>query len=1538
MKAQYMMLTKRSALRAVLWTCWLMLAAWSGTPALACPEGGGTCQAASSGPASQPLGAALNVGSGNPINVMSGNKYQREEDMPALPGVLGLEIVRHYNSIHSGTGTAPGMMGRGWKLSYETELLVASGGMQLRQADGSVTNFSRDPLRPALAVASNPAWGVIQVQRRSGVEEYLWRWTDGRELSFDQRGKLMQIKAATGEVLSLMYDAAGLLVKVTDPQGRTLRLAYRDRAAAARGDLFRGVQRIDSPVGRFHYEYGASLPKGAALDPRYLLTSLVKVRHPDDAVVRSYHYEDPQHPTLLTGISIGAQRYATYAYNAAGKGILSTHANDADKVTLDFQRPGLTVVSNSLGQKTSYRYALQDDDYRLLEVRGAGCALCGPSNRSYAYNLSGQLTETTALDPQGAPLQSARTEVDALGRPLRITRLIYTAGKVPVARVVARYEYASRYGVQPTLIVRPSVVAGKEAQTRIAYNQYGQPVSSTESGWAPAVDDLPAQALERSTRYRYRLINGRSVLVEIDGPLANGKTASPADSDITRFEYDASGAYLTRIVAPGNIVTEVRRRDAALRPQLIVSSDGVRLTSVEEQLASDGQVLQRLESGWLLDAKGQPDAATRVSNTLRYRYDDHARLVSSEAPGQRMTGYRYDAAGNLIQLTAGDQSKIVRSFDSEGKLTAESRYGPWGGAGVVQHNVEAAGGAATLDEQTGRIEQQWPDAQQPLSASYQLGLADTAAGGQVQMVTRPDGSVVRRWTDDFGRVVATRSPEHGLQLAGYDAANALISVRDARGVRTEILRDAQGRMREVRYIDADGKLAQHRELRYSGVALKEEILFQHGRADNRTSWLLDAWGQATGKVLTIYRDDGGVAASLQLANDSQPAQQIMRQTLPGGATVTYRYDAAGRVTQIALDGQPLLTDIRYAQTLTGLRPVSFSYGNGMHSVSEYDQQGRLVRHVNGPDQLILRYDEARRSTLMKRSAAPQVTDGKAASRWSWLDGVMGSARAAAPVTAPENIERRLSYDSHGRLVAEAHGQSAVWETRYDSLGNRAGLAPRNVDADGNLLTHGRLTFGYAASGELVRVSDADNTQVASYRYDAYRQRIAKRTKAETRYFMYHDGQLVAEADAAGRVIVEYVYLGRRPVARLRYPEGGERGWLPGSRAAPVLEYLHTDQRDAVEAVSSEDGKLVWRGDLDAFGALRAQTGPGVAMPLRLAGQYADPETGLYYNVHRYYDPATGRYVQADPLGLEAGFNMYAYVGNDPMHKTDPLGLHIDPDPGWTGVTMPWLFGTAVHSAMAQQIRLRFPSGWGANDGRNGTWVGLRPDAYFVAPGQSATNYTGVLWELKPWTWSSGANYDAGKKEVKDYIQFAKNGCWMAGSSQTLVGLLSPDEVLMNGEFWKIDYLADTTNDGSGLLFYTKQKLEKKPQPSTVPAPVLSKKDSDELEKQMQAVKAQGAKEGWSTLVTIGMVALIGIAIALLLAVAVVATLAVAAIISGIATAVAAASTGSVGLMAALAAVFALGAAPTLANAAETKGREKQAGMLDNAIGWFKSWF
>src|SRR5690606_7666883 len=313
------------------------------------PAAGGSPTCGESGPASTSTSGS-DVGAGNPINVLTGNKYQKEVDLSALPGVLGLEIVRHYNSVHSTPSTPNGILGRGWRLSYETRLVAKGRLIEIVQADGSRIGFSRDLRHPSVCSTGNPEQGQVFIEQRPGGTSYQWVWSDGRRLQFNAAGLLQQIVAPSGEFVSLQHDPRGLLIQVTDPQGRSLKLNHLDKASRD-GTRFSGVQSIDSPVGRFEYQYGVQ-PEAAAATVRAvdLAANLVAVKLPShydpdqpvhaytsrgttsSTVTRRYHHEDPRHPTLLTGISVVGngsdgkpmqQRLSRYAYDERGWAVRS---------------------------------------------------------------------------------------------------------------------------------------------------------------------------------------------------------------------------------------------------------------------------------------------------------------------------------------------------------------------------------------------------------------------------------------------------------------------------------------------------------------------------------------------------------------------------------------------------------------------------------------------------------------------------------------------------------------------------------------------------------------------------------------------------------------------------------------------------------------------------------------------------------------------------------------------------------------------------------------------------------------------------------------------------------------------------------------------------------------------------------------------------------------------------------------------------------------------------------------------------------------
>jgi RHS repeat-associated protein len=136
-----------------------------------------------------------------------------------------------------------------------------------------------------------------------------------------------------------------------------------------------------------------------------------------------------------------------------------------------------------------------------------------------------------------------------------------------------------------------------------------------------------------------------------------------------------------------------------------------------------------------------------------------------------------------------------------------------------------------------------------------------------------------------------------------------------------------------------------------------------------------------------------------------------------------------------------------------------------------------------------------------------------------------------------------------------------------------------------------------------------------------------------------DGRRIAEYnETTGALIREYVWMGWNPVAVI---EGG------------TVYYIRADHIGRPVFATNGNGAKVWTATYLPFGGVHTST--GIPIDARFPGQWFQSESGLHQNWMRDYDPTTGRYLQADPLGLIAGMNVYGYANQSPMMYIDPRG-------------------------------------------------------------------------------------------------------------------------------------------------------------------------------------------------------------------------------------------------------------------------------------------
>jgi len=188
-------------------------------------------------------------------------------------------------------------------------------------------------------------------------------------------------------------------------------------------------------------------------------------------------------------------------------------------------------------------------------------------------------------------------------------------------------------------------------------------------------------------------------------------------------------------------------------------------------------------------------------------------------------------------------------------------------------------------------------------------------------------------------------------------------------------------------------------------------------------------------------------------------------------------------------------------------------------------------------------------------------------------------------------------------------------------------------------------YGYNAVKRLVEVTQ-NGTAEGEYGYDFQGQRVLRWIlgSAYTAYIHDEQGHLLAEHNGhTGAATMEYAWIDDLPVEQ----ESGGATW-----------FIHTGQIGEVQMVTNGNGTAaLWSAYVDPYGTATNIGTPSITMNMRLPGQYYQAETNsLSQNHWRDYDPSLGRYVEGDPLGIDAGQNVYAYVDGKPLNWSDPWGL------------------------------------------------------------------------------------------------------------------------------------------------------------------------------------------------------------------------------------------------------------------------------------------
>lgn len=763
----------------------------------------------------------------------------------------------------------------------------------------------------------------------------------------------------------------------------------------------------------------------------------------------------------------------------------------------------------------------------------------------------------------------------------------------------------------------------------------------------------------------------------------------------TRWTYLPTGEIesITEAADTGSATTLTLGYDTARRLTRITDGLG---NYIEYVLDSEGNV----------EKEDVYDASGALKKTLDQTFDNYNRLEKFSQLNENQD-VNFNPNGTIDTVTEGKGSVSKYEYDSLKRLTRITQ--DQGGINPDTANALTQFGYDVQDNLTSVT-----DANNGLTSYVYDDL------GNLLSRTSPDTGTVTYAHDEAGNIVQATDAKSQVFTYRYDALNRLSNI------------DAPGTEDDVSYV-------------YDTCAQGFGNLCQTQRSNSTLSYEYNGFGDVASLDQSLITWAGYNTAENTIDYVYDAAGRISHMTYPSGAIINYSYNAAGKVDNVYLDQNGVITsltlNIKYNPF--GRESVQ-TYGNALSILGMYDQAYRpfIIGEAAFYFDYIMSYDEngniKQSRTRDSSSYLDQSFDYDEHNRLESSTGYSGNysydydSVGNKKQKIQDGVTTAFTYQVNSNRLSNLDGVT----TGIDSNGNVTNLRGMGLTftTDNRLKSvNTGVVFEYNGLGQRIRKLTSAPGAAGTYGYSQ-----------STSYIYGLNGELLAEIGPTGSVKKEYVYLNNQPLAMLNHTPSSNEPifnadldndgeisvedflvWYFNHRTDVAYEvtgdgvaasddinavincglnqsncvaasystdiyYVHNDHLGTPKMLSNSSGHPVWRATARPFGKASVNNdvdGDGVEVEfnIRQPGQYYDRESGLYYNYYRYYDPETGRYITADPLGVlpgasptpnlpesitsqyasqsiqkivQRGLNhTYAYVENNPLSFIDPLGLH-----------------------------------------------------------------------------------------------------------------------------------------------------------------------------------------------------------------------------------------------------------------------------------------